>query len=197
MWPPSIVRRPRGRPHGVAPTWRLRVLWRHEDVEQGRAALRKGGQRAFDRGLEGGRLLHALAGAAVGLGELRVVRCRREDVADQLAGPHGRAVAKILVDVPGLRCVAAVVADDDEDGRAVLLREAERRRNGIVVEGAVADDAHDGVAGPGQLDAERRAQAGAERAGPAAILPERLGLEEELGHLGYLGDDLVDDARGR
>src|SRR5262245_6671330 len=99
---------------------------RHEDVEQGRTTLREAGQRALDRRIASRGLLDPLAVAAIGLGELDVVGRRREHVADELPGPHGRAVAKILVDVPGLRRVAAVVADDDEDGRAVLLREAQR-----------------------------------------------------------------------
>src|SRR5262245_22401230 len=102
-------------------------LRRDENVEQCRATRRKGVQRALDRRLESGRLLYPLTGAAIRLGQLDVVRCRREHVSDELPGPHGRSVAEILVDVPGLRRVAAVVADDHEDGRAVLLGEAEGR----------------------------------------------------------------------
>src|SRR5262249_28850910 len=116
---------------------------------------------------------------------------------EDLPGPRGGAVGKILVDVPGLRRITAVVAHDDEDGRPVLLSEAEGRRHWVVMERAVTNDAHDGVAGPGQLDAERRAQAGTKCAVPAAVLPEGLGLEKELPHLRDLGHDLIDDARGR
>src|SRR5262245_36634168 len=88
----------RGERHAKCPSWCWLTLPLsvgnscQEHVEQRRATRRQGGQRAIDRRLECCGALHPLTGAAIGLGELDVVRRRREDVPEELPGPHGRSL---------------------------------------------------------------------------------------------------------
>src|SRR5215472_6805253 len=106
-WPPGSMRRlivtldEAGDVAAAAQSYG-KISGRHEDVEEGGSAHRERSESALDRRIEIGGLFHALARSAVRFCELDVVRRRRDDVAEELPGPDGRALGEVFVHVPRL-----------------------------------------------------------------------------------------------
>ena len=124
-----------------------------------------------------------------------VVRCRFDHAAIRVVVAQRITGREIFVQIPLLRNIALVVADDHQNRHAILLRQTQASRHGIVVERAVADDADDDIVGPGELDAEGGRHAGAERACPAADVADIPISEQVPDHRRHLRDDLIDDHR--
>jgi HTH-like domain len=103
----SPTRYPGGRRTGGISPLALPLSSGQEHVEQRRATRREGGQRALDRRLESSGALHPLTGAAIRLGELDVVRRRREDVPEELPG---RGSARQEADAALLAAIRAIHA---------------------------------------------------------------------------------------
>jgi hypothetical protein len=142
-------------------------------------------------------MVHGLAPAAKGFGELGIVRPRR-DRGGQFTATAARAVpiGIVVLQTALLGGIAVVVEDHGQNRQATFLAQTKAGDHGVVVKAAIPDRGHYQAVRHGKLHPQGIGQSLAQATKAPHVAPCPWTLQISIEHLA-VHDELVDDHRIR